>query len=314
MQRSGHSYSSTSKESLNIERVRSPTISLLVEKNNFFFRESLGYQGHRRSHTLTSVSSSLTCILTLHKESFKPYCSMFPLHQGDELCFNISSDPHQQHDIPQDLILARYAALQGSDTTNKMENGRRRFLISMDGNEVARDHSKNNNKKMMHRNIERQRRQEMTTLHASLRALLPLEFIKGKRSISDHMNESVNYIKYLQKKIKELSAKRDGLRKFSNLSFDSPSGSSNKYSPISPVTLQPYPGGIEVVFDSDFRGQDFPLSRVLQVLLEEGISVVNCVSTKVNERLFHTVQTEINDPACLNLSELRQKLTLRAVS
>ncbi|KAJ6889564.1 hypothetical protein NC652_030339 [Populus alba x Populus x berolinensis] len=196
---------------------------------------------------------------------------MFPLHQGDELCFNISSDPHQQHDIPQDLILARYAALQGCDTTNKMENGRRRFLISMDGNE-------------------------------------------GKRSISDHMNESVNYIKYLQKKIKELSAKRDGLKKFSNLSFDSPSGSSNKYSPISPVTLQPYPGGIEVVFDSDFRGQDFPLSRVLQVLLEEGISVVNCVSTKVNERLFHTVQTEINDPACLNLSELRQKLTLRVVS
>jgi hypothetical protein len=107
------------------------------------------------------------------------------------------------------------------------------------------------------------------------------------------MNESVNYIKYLQKKIKELSAKRDGLKKSPNLSFDSPSGSSNKYSPISPVTLQPYPGGIEVVFDSDFRGQDSPLSRVLQVLLEEGISVVNCVSTKVNERLFHTVQTEV---------------------
>ena len=107
---------------------------------------------------------------------------MFPLHQGDELCFNISSDPHQQHNIPQDLILARYAALQGSDTTNKMENDRRQFLISMDSNhEVARDHSKNNNKKMMHRNIERQRRQEMTTLYASLRALLPLEFIKVRK-------------------------------------------------------------------------------------------------------------------------------------
>jgi hypothetical protein len=63
-----------------------------------------------------------------------------------------------------------------------MENDRRRFLISMDSNhEVARDHSKNNNKKMMHRNIERQRRQEMTTLYASLRALLPLEFIKVRK-------------------------------------------------------------------------------------------------------------------------------------
>ncbi|KAJ6358418.1 hypothetical protein OIU76_000177 [Salix suchowensis] len=235
---------------------------------------------------------------------------MFPLHQGDELCFNTSSNPHQQHSIPQDLILAQYAALHGSDTATKMENGRRRNLISMDNNnEVARD------QKMMHRNIERQRREEMTTLYASLRALLPLDFIKGKRSISDHMNESVNYIKYLQKKIKELSAKRDGLKKLSNLSFDAPpSESSNKYSPISSVTLHPYPGGVEIVFDSDFRGQDFPLSRVLQVLLEDGISVVNCVSTKVNERLFHTVQTEVDDPASLNLSELRQKLTLLVVS
>ncbi|KAB5532393.1 hypothetical protein DKX38_019063 [Salix brachista] len=234
---------------------------------------------------------------------------MFPLHQGDELCFNTSSNPHQQHSIPQDLILAQHAALHGSDTATKMENGRRRNLISMDNNEVARD------QKMMHRNIERQRREEMTTLYASLRALLPLDFIKGKRSISDHMNESVNYIKYLQKKIKELSARRDGLKKLSNLSFDAPpSESSNKYSPISSVTLQPYPGGLEIVLDSDFRGQDFPLSRVLQVLLEDGISVVNCVSTRVNERLFQTVQTEVDDPASLNLSELRQKLTLLVVS
>ncbi|KAJ6764463.1 TRANSCRIPTION FACTOR BHLH120-RELATED [Salix koriyanagi] len=186
---------------------------------------------------------------------------MFPLHQGDELCFNMSSNPHQQHSIPQDLILAQYAALHGSDTATKMENGRRRNLISMDNNEVARD------QKMMHRNIERQRREEMTTLYGSLRALLPLDFIKGKRSISDHMNESVNYIKYLQKKIKELSAKRDGLKKLSNLSFDAPpSESSNKYSPISSVTLHPYPGGVEIVFDSDFRGQDLsPVKSIASV-------------------------------------------------
>ncbi|XP_011041656.1 PREDICTED: transcription factor bHLH118-like [Populus euphratica] len=237
---------------------------------------------------------------------------MFPLHQGGELCFKISSSPHQQDNIPQDLILAhQYAEIHGSDITNNMEKGRRRNITSMDNDEAARDNNMiNSKKKMMHRDIERQRRQEMATLHASLRALLPHEFIKGKRSISDHMNEAVNYIKYLQKKIKETSAKRDKLKKLSDLSsVASPSGCSNKYSSSS-VALQPYPGGIEITFDSDLMGRDLPVSRVLQVLLEEGISVINCVSTKVNERLFHSVQTEVNDPTCLNLSELWQKLTL----
>ncbi|KAJ6869687.1 hypothetical protein NC651_034423 [Populus alba x Populus x berolinensis] len=245
---------------------------------------------------------------------------MFPLHQGGELCFKISSSPHQQDNIPQDLILAhQYAEIHGSDITNSMEKGRRRNIISMDNNEVARDNTNNSKKKMMHRDVERQRRQEMATLYASLRALLPLEFIKatrvclgfqGKRSISDHMNEAVNYIDYLQKKIKETSATRDELKKLSNISSGaSPSGCSNKYSSSS-VALQPYPGGIEITFDSDLMGRDLPLSRVLQVLLEEGISVINCVSTKVNERLFHSIQTEVNDPTSLNLSELWQKLTL----
>jgi hypothetical protein len=147
-----------------------------------FFKGCLANQGHRRSHTLTNVSSSLTSIATLHKESFKPeqkLCSMFPLHQGGELCFKISSSPHHQDNIP-DLILAhQYAEIHGStDITNNMEKGRRRNIISMDNNEAARDNNNNSKKKMMHRDIERQRRQEMTTLYASLRALLPLEFIK----------------------------------------------------------------------------------------------------------------------------------------
>ncbi|KAJ6978308.1 LOW QUALITY PROTEIN: hypothetical protein NC653_030016 [Populus alba x Populus x berolinensis] len=145
---------------------------------------------------------------------------------------------------------------------------------------------------MMHRNIERTKKARNDNPSCIPSELcLPLEFIKGKRSISDHIETSI----ISKRRLKKLSAKRDGLKKFSNLSFDSPSGSSNKYS----SNYNP-PAHIQVVLRLCLI--DFPLSRVLQVLLEEGISVVNCVSTKVNERLFHTVQTEINDPACLNLS------------
>lgn len=117
---------------------------------------------------------------------------------------------------------------------------------------------------------------------------------QGKRSISDHMNEAVNYINHLQKRIKKLGAKRDALKQQTNLrEIPQRSGSSNKTSPGTGVIIRPRLGGIEIVFSSGFGEQGFTLSRVLQLLLEVELSVVNCVSTKVNERVLHTVQAEV---------------------
>lgn len=101
---------------------------------------------------------------------------MFPLHSGDELFFNASSNPHQQYNIPEDLIFGRDSQDASNITNNTGKSRRRRKSCAMD---TADDtNSDNNKKKMMHRDIERQRRQEMATLHASLRSLLPLEYIK----------------------------------------------------------------------------------------------------------------------------------------
>ncbi|KAJ4829746.1 hypothetical protein Tsubulata_043741 [Turnera subulata] len=245
---------------------------------------------------------------------------MFPLHQGNELCFKISSNPHEEHKILQDLMLT-HASVGTASTdiaNNYMGKGRRRKLIPVENNKVmAKDDNStsNNKKKILHRNIERQRRQEMATLYTSLRSLLPLEYIKGKRSISDHMNEAVNYIKHQQMKIKQLGTKRDELKKLSNISSsdalatEAAAGSSNTCSQSSSVTIRPCLEGMEIVVVSDLREQELPLSRVLKVILEEGASVVNCVTTKVNEKLLHSVQTQVNDPTCLNLPELQQKIT-----
>ncbi|KAG8652839.1 hypothetical protein MANES_06G140500v8 [Manihot esculenta] len=214
---------------------------------------------------------------------------MFPLHQGNELCFQISSN--HPHKIPQDLILSN-PALYGSDITDDLGKSRRRKSISKDNDGTAENND--NDKKKLHRDIERQRRQEMATLYASLRSLLPLQYIKGKRSISDHMNEAVNYINHLQKRIKKLGVKRDALKQQTNLrEIPQRSGSSNKTSPGTRVIIRPRLGGIEIVFSSGFGEQGFTLSRVLQLLLEVELSVVNCVSTKVNERVLHTVQAEV---------------------
>ncbi|XP_050225937.1 transcription factor bHLH118-like [Mercurialis annua] len=241
---------------------------------------------------------------------------MFPLQPGNELCFNISSDSSQQQNLRQDLILGDpqlllYATTNDVTVLDKTKKSLRRKSMSMANNfDVIPSPRSDDNKKLMHRDIERQRRQEMAALYVSLRNLLPLEYIKGKRSISDHMNEAVKYIKFLNKKIKELDEKRNELIGMRNVPLQA--GNSRTCCQSRGVQIRPSLGGIQIVFTtSGLKEQDqgLTLSKALQVLADAEISIVNCVSTRVHERVFHTIQTEVEDPNCLNLSELQKKLT-----
>lgn len=147
----------------------------------------------------------------------------------------------------------------------------------------------------------------MTTFYASLRSLLPLEFIKGKRSMSDHMNEAVNYIKYMQNNIKELGAKRDELKKLSN--YSNLENNHEGLHPSNNFTIHENNGIMGIEITSDLRAENPKLSKLLQLLIEEGLEVVNCLSTKVNGRLLHTVQCEVNNSNSVDLSELRKKVS-----
>ncbi|XVF54012.1 hypothetical protein PTKIN_Ptkin05aG0147500 [Pterospermum kingtungense] len=229
---------------------------------------------------------------------------MFPLQQSGDLVYQIFSNS-DQHKIPQDLIAGHAALEPYSIIANSMgkSHGRKVYHHVESGTEeFPCDKYK---KQKLHREIERQRRQDMASLYASLRSLLPGEYVKGKRSMSDHINEVVNYIKYKEKKVKDLEVKRDELKRVSNLvAPDSGTQSANHCFIIRPCLT-----GIEIMFRCSFEEQDLPLSRVLAVLLVEGLRVVSCVSAKSEDYLLHTIQTEVNDPTSVNLSRLHQKLS-----
>ncbi|KAF7813212.1 transcription factor bHLH36 [Senna tora] len=153
-------------------------------------------------------------------------------------------------------------------------------------------------KKMIRRETERQRRMQMTNLCQSLRSLLPSQLIKGKRSVSDHLGEAASYIKDLKEKTHELQIKRDKLKNEVNSSslVDSvimESSSSANSNMAKCVNISPFPGGVEISIDSGLEESSFPLSILLEILIQEGHNVVSCVSTQVNGRLYHSIKAEV---------------------
>ncbi|KAE8724021.1 putative Basic helix-loop-helix DNA-binding superfamily protein [Hibiscus syriacus] len=219
----------------------------------------------------------------------------------DEMFFQFSSNSDPQNTIPQDEILD-FVPMGGSS------RGRQRRLLASEKRKDS--HDDDDKKKSMHRDIERQRRQGMSTLCASLRTLLPLEYIKGKRAISDHMNGAVSYIKDLQKRIDELSAKRDELKK---VSFDSTSsgfhqGTSSNESFPSTAVVRKSLDGVDVVVRTGHGAQALTLSRVVQLLLDEGLDAVNCISTRIDGGLIHTIRLEVNDLRGVDVPYLQKKV------
>ncbi|KAL6280224.1 hypothetical protein ACE6H2_017105 [Prunus campanulata] len=239
------------------------------------------------------------------------------LQQADEL-FQISCLPYTEHTTEENQVLPPSPSQDGRDLTCRPKFGQKRKASISSSNitfgEIDDERNPKGNKKIMHRDIERQRRQEMATLYASLRSQLPLEYLKGNRSISDHVHQTVNYIKHLQSNIQKLHNKRDGLKRSCNISCSSSTSTAvtmeNSQTAMkeSVVLVRTCKVGVEVVVNTPMK-QGLTLSRLLEILREEGLSTISCISAQVNEKLIYTIESEVSDGKCIDMFELQQRLT-----
>ncbi|XP_058205508.1 transcription factor bHLH36-like [Rhododendron vialii] len=234
---------------------------------------------------------------------------------------NFTTTPSKEEEIEQDLIMGNAILESGNLAPNSFGKRGKRQQDSRavrSGDNDGRNGEGDKERKAVHRDVERQRRREMANLFASMRSILPLEYIKGKRSASDQMHEALNYISHLKNNVKELEIKRDNLKQLSAGSSTTTatgtgsirSSADNRHQSSS-VTVSQCRGGVEVLINSCGFGEEggLPLSKVFAVLTERGLNVVSYVSSEVNGRLFHTIRSVVSDLMYIDLFELEQKLS-----
>ena len=103
---------------------------------------------------------------------------------SDDLWSQMFSNLHQDQTNQQDQIMGEIAVLESQDLTNNTAQTQNQNQNIVDMTPACSDPSANDNvnKKIVHREIERQRRKQQATLFASLRSLLPIEFIKVREN------------------------------------------------------------------------------------------------------------------------------------
>ncbi|XP_011076503.1 transcription factor bHLH118-like [Sesamum indicum] len=246
---------------------------------------------------------------------------MFTLQPGDELVFGTPSISEHDHKLFPDNLITGHACIETniinfSSSSSNNNNEQRDLPRFRPRQGQSRSRDEYNIRRILHRNIERRRRQEMSNLYTSLRSLLPLDHVKGRRSVCDHMQEAVNYIQHMQKNVQELRSHRDKLKKLPNLSSTKAAAVSNGGDnlPNCSVTVEVIRDGVEILISSSMKNSEFRLSRVLAELLERQLNVVTCVSTNAKEGFLHKIQAEASDMTKLDPLLLQERLTKAIIS
>ncbi|XP_047941887.1 transcription factor bHLH126-like [Salvia hispanica] len=243
---------------------------------------------------------------------------MFSFQPCDELVFGSPTTP-RQHPIMMDHSLLETNLLSFSSTSREDQPIGASNLGSPPPPPRQKGQTRfgSYNKRVLHRDIERKRREEMSKLCVSLNTLLPVENKKGKSSVSDQMEEATKYIKQMHEKMEELRTRRDKLKKsYYNSSSSSSSSRGTNVEFISDgstsrlhkgVAVHRIMDGLEIIITT--KSPQFELSHVLALLLQRELDVVSCVSTATNGGFLHTIVTKASNRSSLDVWGLHDRLT-----
>ncbi|XP_060189710.1 transcription factor bHLH118-like [Lycium barbarum] len=244
----------------------------------------------------------------------------FDIDQLDQLLDFISSSPPPPPSTTlqeQDSSISLQTQSSNDLVTISHKPKEKPIITNINTDDQSQDAARNppkgkEKKKVIRRDIERQRRRDMAKLYQRLRLLIPSKYLMGKRSISDHLEEIVDYVKDLRKNIEDLERKRDSLKNICSSDHLAPSSSSMKLSDHDinngnddddTIRVKSCNEGVEI----SVKG-GLPLSKVLKVLMKEGLIVNCCVSSTVNQKLLHIIQSKVKTREDIDLARLRHKL------
>eukprot|EP00253_Pinus_taeda_P014654 PITA_14654 len=173
-----------------------------------------------------------------------------------------------------------------------------------------------------HKMIEKQRRKDMNALLSTLKSLIPDENLRGKRSVSDQMQEAVNYVNHLRQKVEDLQKEREKLKpnsdKNAEVSFQGVRLSCNEKFCLETPVIGGYAGefpNVKIkstdsavqVWMNTFEYQ-IVYSDLLMSLEDCGLEVVCADSSTINNRVYHTIHAKVFDLNSFNIDTLYENL------
>ncbi|KAF8390397.1 hypothetical protein HHK36_024923 [Tetracentron sinense] len=127
-----------------------------------------------------------------------------------------------------------------------------------------------------------------------------------KLPIEDRIDQAAIYIKQLKERIEELKARKEVAMSINNNSSDTMTMDSRVLTPV--LELRDLDSTIELILITG-KNNNFMFSEVINVLEEEGASVVSASFDNIGDRVLHTIHSQVTSSRVgVEISRLSERL------